>query len=135
MDSSAVEVGEPTDVDLALAEHEASLDRLIKLVEDGALEEHDDLGLVALMQRFERVRNRQSLVDHRFVRDGQARRLPETLTQRSLTVVMAGALRISPAEAARRVRAAENVGDRVACSANRCPRTDRRWPTRNAPGR
>ena len=114
MEISAVGLGEPTAVDLALAAHEASLDHLIKLVEDGGLGDHDDLGLVAVMQRFERLRNRLALVDHRFVTDGETRRLPETLAQRSMTVVLAHALRLSHGEAARRVRAAEQVGERQA---------------------
>ena len=126
MDSGPVEeptvaVGEPSAVELALAAHETSLDHLVKLVEDGGLGEHDDLGLLAVMQRFERLRNRHALVDHRFVRDGQARSLPERLTQRSMTVVLAGALRLSHAEAARRVRAAEQVGERFAMTGEPLP--------------
>ena len=74
--------------------HEASLDHLVKLVADGGLDDHDDLGLVSVMQRFERLRNRHALVDHRFVRDAEGRSLPAALTQRSMTVVLAGALRI-----------------------------------------
>ena len=121
MESAGAEVEELTPVDLALAAYEASFDQLLKLVEDGGLDEHDDLGLVALMQRFERLRNRQSLIDHRLVRDGQTRQLPEKFTQRSMAVVLAGALRISHAEAARRVRAAEQVGERLAMTGQPLP--------------
>ncbi len=122
MDSTTVEVGKPTAVDLALAAHETSLEQLIKLVEDGGLDDHDDLGLVTLMQRFERLRNRHALLDHRFVRDGETRSLPESLAQRSMAVVLAGALRISHAEAARRVRAAAQVGERVSMTGQPLPR-------------
>ncbi len=105
---------EPSAVDLALAACETALDRLVKLVEDGGFGDLDDLALVGFTQRFERLRNRQSLVDDRIVTDGEARRLPETLTQRSMTGVLAWALRISYGEARRRVRAAEQLGGRQA---------------------
>lgn len=121
MDAAEVGVGARTAVDLALAAHEASLDHLIKLVEDGGLESYDDLGFVAVMQHFERVRNRHALVDHRCVRDGKTRALPERLAQRSMTVVLAGALRISHAEAARRVRAADQIGEQATMTGQPLP--------------
>ncbi|SDU81602.1 HNH endonuclease [Microlunatus sagamiharensis] len=103
---------EATPVELALAAHEASFDHLLKLVGDGGLGDHDDLGLVAVLQRVERLRNRHALLDHALVAEGEARRLPETLTQRSMAGVLTSALRLSRGEAARRVRAAEQLGSR-----------------------
>ncbi|HEY5822409.1 MAG TPA: DUF222 domain-containing protein, partial [Propionibacteriaceae bacterium] len=100
-------------VDHALDQFLTGIDHLVKVVEDGGLDHHDDAGLVDLMQRFERGRNRLSLIDHRIIRDGQARDLPGRLCQTSMVTVLAAALRISGAEASRRVRATEQVGDRV----------------------
>ena len=100
-------------VERALADVGSALDALVEAGEAGGLESVDDLGLVGFLREFERVRNRMSLVDHRAIRDGQARRLPETLTQTSMARVLTQALRISAAEAGRRVRAAEAVGARV----------------------
>ncbi|SDS68886.1 HNH endonuclease [Friedmanniella luteola] len=56
---------------------------------------------------------RLPLVDHRALRDAAARDVAGTLGQGRLTRVLTQALRISPAEAYRRVRASEQVGDRV----------------------
>ena len=109
MDGAAQEA---TALERALAAHEASFELLLTLVADGGLADHDDLGLMALTQRVERLRNRSAVLDHAFVAEGEARRLPETLTQRSMAGVLAWALRISRGEAARRVRAAEQLGPR-----------------------
>jgi len=100
---------EATPVELALDACETAFAHLLKLVGDAGLNDHDDLGLVAIMQRVERLRNRHALLDHALVAEGKARRLPETLTQRSMAGVLAWALRISRGEAARRVRAAEQL--------------------------
>src|SRR4051812_22924798 len=103
-----------TAVDHALDGLSTALDHLVKVVEDGGLDAYDDRQLVTFAQQVEAVRNRTALLDHRLIHDGQARRLPETLTQPSMAGVLAWALRISRGEAARRVRAAEQVGERVA---------------------
>ena len=50
--------GSPTSVEVALDGCEVAFEDLLKVVEDGGLGEHDDLGLVAVVQRFERFRNR-----------------------------------------------------------------------------
>ena len=98
MDGAAQEA---TALERALAAHEASFELLLTLVADGGLADHDDLGLTALTQRVERLRNRSAVLDHAFVAEGEARRLPETLTQRSMAGVLAWALRISRGEAGR----------------------------------
>jgi hypothetical protein len=59
------------------------------------------------------VRNRLSLVDHVGIAAVERRDLPQTLCQGSARRVLTSALRISKAEAARRVRAADAVGPRV----------------------
>jgi Domain of unknown function (DUF222)/HNH endonuclease len=108
-----IEGREATAVDHALDAVEVATAQLIKLVEDGGLDSYDDAGLIGFLQRFERARNRTALVDHRAVRDVQSRRLPEKLTQQNVAGVLSWALRLSRGEAGRRVRAAEQVGERV----------------------
>jgi hypothetical protein len=45
------------------------------------------------------------LVDHRLIADATTRNLPDVLTQGSMTRTLIGVLRLSPGEAARRIRA------------------------------
>ena len=104
---------ELTAVEHALDAFATGLDHLVKVVEDGGLDAHDDAGLVGFLRAFEQTRNRMSLVDHRVVADGVARGLPDRLTQPSMVGVLASVLRLSRAEASRRVRAAAAVGVRV----------------------
>ena len=103
----------PTPVDLALDHLSVGLDHLVKLVEDGGLDAFDDAGLVGFLQGFENVRNRLPLVDHRTITDVVARDLPAKLTQSTASRMLAAMLRLSPGEAARRVRAAEAVDERM----------------------
>jgi hypothetical protein len=103
----------PCPVDLALDALSTSLDHLVKLVEDGGLEVLDDAGLVGFLQGFERLRNRLPLVDHQVITDATRRQLPDALCQTSMARVLTTSLRISVPEAARRVRAAEAVAERM----------------------
>jgi Domain of unknown function (DUF222)/HNH endonuclease len=105
---------EATAVDHALDAFRVAAAGLVKVVEDGGFDAFDDQGLIGFLQDFERVRNRLALVDHRAVRDAEVRRLPEKVTQPNLRGVLSWALRLSRGEAGRRVRAAEQVGERVA---------------------
>ena len=100
-------------VDHALDELAASLGRLVAAVESGGLDHHDHGGLVTVMQRFERLRNTMALVDHRMITDAETRGLPDALTQGSMQRVLVSALRLSPGEANRRVRAAQALGPRT----------------------
>jgi hypothetical protein len=100
-------------VDHALDQLTVGLDHLVKLVEDGGLDHFDDPGLVGFLQTFEKVRNRLPLVDHGSIAAVERRDLPQKLCQGSARRVLTSALRISKAEAARRVRAAEAVGPRT----------------------
>ena len=88
----------------ALDQLTTGLDHLVKLVEDGGLDHYDDPGLVGFLQGFEKVRKWLPLVDHAGVVAVEARDLPQTLCQGSVRRVLTSALRISKAEAARRVR-------------------------------
>ena len=103
-------------VDQALDQCQVALDHLVKLVEDGVLDTLDDPGLVRVMQQFETWRNRLPLVDHHVIAAAQARNLPETLCQGSLVRMLIAGLRLSPGEAARRVRAAKACGPRRAAT-------------------
>ena len=102
-----------TPVDHALDQFATSLDHLVKLVDDGGLDHYDHAGLVAVMQGFERVRNRLPLVDHRLISQGEATNLSDALAQGSMPRVLVSALGVSPSEAGRRVRAAAAVGERT----------------------
>ena len=108
-----MDIGDPGQVEQALDDLHLSLDHLLKLVEDRALETLDDTGLVGFLQGFERLRNRLPLVDHQMIREGAARGLPQTLCQGSMTRVLTSTLLISPGEAAGRVRAAETLSERM----------------------
>ena len=103
-------IGNP--VDQALDQLSVGLDHLVKLVEDGGLDHYDDAGFVGFLQAVERVRNRVSLVDHVSIAAVERRNLAQKLCQGSTRRVLTSALRISKAEAGRRVRAAEAVGPR-----------------------
>ncbi len=90
-----------------------ALTLLVNEVEAGGLDHLDAPGLVAFLQDFEAVRNRLPLVDHRALRDAATRDIAATLGQGRLPRLLTSALRISAGEAHRRVRASEQVGDRV----------------------
>ena len=98
-----------------------TLDHLIKLVQDRALETFDDTELVGFLQGFERLRNRLSLVDHQVINEAGRRGLPDRLCRGSLPRMLAATLRISIPEAARRVRAAENLAERMSLTAQPLP--------------
>src|SRR3712207_6267606 len=89
------------------------LDHLLKLVEDRALDEFGNAELVEFVQDFERFRNRLALVDYQTIGAASRRDLPGELCQASLTRMLMAMLRISPAEAARRVRAAQVLAERT----------------------
>ncbi|MET1005803.1 MAG: DUF222 domain-containing protein [Propionibacteriaceae bacterium] len=102
-----------TPVGGALTALSTDLDRLITAVESGGLDHYDDRELLEFIQSFERFRNRLSLVDHRIIADADRRRLASHFTYSTLSALLVSALRISPAEASRRTRAAAAVGERV----------------------
>ena len=108
-----MDVGDPDQLEQALDGLHVSLDHVIKLLEDRALETLDDNGLVGLLQGFERLRNRLPLIDHQMIKEGTARNLAQTLCQGSMTRLLSATLLISPGEAAGRVRAAETLAERM----------------------
>jgi hypothetical protein len=108
------EVAEATPLQHALDGFATALDHLVKVVDDGAVDDLDAVGLVGFLQEFEVVRNRLPVVDHRVIRSAVERDLPHTLCRRSMLQVLMQALLLSPGEASRRVKAAEQLADRQA---------------------
>src|ERR1700712_4805366 len=90
----------------AVAGFAAALDALIDSA-DASLACLDDAGVLGVLQGFERVRNRMAVLDHRLVGEWERRDLPARQSQPSVARFLAPLLRLSPAEANRRVRAAE----------------------------
>ena len=97
----------------ALEGFSAALDLLIKVADDGGLDDLDADELIGFAQDLERVRNRISLLDHRIIATATVRDIPGRLCQRSMTQVLTSSLRISAAVAHRRVRAADHLGPRL----------------------
>src|SRR5947208_1484567 len=89
------------------------LDHLQKILDDGGLGELSNAERIVFLQRLEQGRNKIAVVDHALIADCVAHDLPGELTQTSMTRVLTQTLRISPAEASRRVLAAAQVGVRV----------------------
>lgn len=98
---------------MALAALSAGLDRLVADLDDGGLDHLDNGELLGFLQQFEAVRNRMPVVDHRLLVEAGKRDLATWSGQGRLTRLLTSALRISPGEAGRRVRAAEQLGPRV----------------------
>jgi hypothetical protein len=97
----------------ALDQLQLAVEHVIKSVDEGGADGYDNAEFVTAMQAFEQIRNRLSVVDHRLIADGMVRELPDRLTQRSMAQVLVSALRLSPGEAARRIRAAEKLGEQT----------------------
>ena len=96
-----------------LAAFGAAVDGLHAALDEDVLQTLDDHALIGFMQTFERLRNRLSLVDHHVVADADRRGLASNLSERNTAAVLISALRLSPAEAFRRVHAAAACGPRV----------------------
>jgi hypothetical protein len=105
--------GEPTSMAHALAVWVAASAQLIKAADDGGLEEFGGLGVVEFMQKFERTRNRLSVVDHQAIAAAERLDLLTVLCQGSMRRVLVSVLGLSKIEAGRRIRAAEAVGPRI----------------------
>src|SRR3954452_14071055 len=113
MEMEGGQSGGATPVDHPLDALSTTLDHLVKVVEDGGLDAYDDHGLLGFARSFEQVRRRSVLVDHRLVRacrlDGSRRPSGSPSTG----ALLGWLLRVSRGEASRRVRAAEQLGERV----------------------
>ena len=66
-----------------------------------------------MWQRFETLRNRQPLIDHRLIADAEAHHLAEEYCSSSINQFLIRVLQLSPGEAASRIRAAAALGPRT----------------------
>jgi hypothetical protein len=96
-------------VESALARLDGVVDALFEL----DLDRCADQEILAAWRAFETVRRRMEALDHRFVAQANQRSLAFANGCRSTAVLARQLLRIGPAEAAARVRAAGNLGPRV----------------------
>jgi hypothetical protein len=99
-------------VALAFDAFRTGVDHLLKVLDDGGLDDVEQAGLLDFMHDVEQERNRLALIDHEVIRRAVQLDLPHRLCQGSMGRVLTSALRISKGEAARRVRAAAGVGPR-----------------------
>ena len=97
----------------ALLRLREAVDELVEAVESGGLDHLDAAGKVALWQGFETERRRLPLVDHALIGDARTTDLPGHFAFASLPMMLINTLRLSPGEAASRVRAADAVGRQV----------------------
>jgi hypothetical protein len=111
--TSAVQSDVVTPVDHAFDQLSTGLDHLIKVVEDGGLDHYDDNQLVRFHQAFETLRARMPIVEHHIITHEERRDLPGRRLQPNLVQLLSHMLRLSAAEASRRVRAAQAVGPRA----------------------
>ena len=100
-------------LDEALDTFENSLAELITTVDTGGLDHLSAEEKVAVWQRFETIRNRQPLIDHRLIADAEANHLSEEYCSSTMNQFLIRVLQLSPGEAATRVRAAAAVGPRT----------------------
>jgi uncharacterized protein DUF222 len=116
----SMELGDPTAttrepcsrLDEALDTFQDSLTDLITTFDTGGLDQLSAEEKVAAWQRFETLRNRLPLIDHRLIADAETHHLSEEYCSASLTQFLIRVLQLSPGEAATRIRAATAVGPR-----------------------
>jgi hypothetical protein len=105
--SSALQVGRAT---VALARAHESVDELL----DADLTLDSDGELLGAYREVERLSRRLAAVEHAFIAQLDARSLPASTGAGSTAALLRGLLRLHPAEAKARVRAAEAAGPRRA---------------------
>ncbi|MDN5803982.1 MAG: HNH endonuclease [Microlunatus sp.] len=88
------------------------LQHLIKVVDDGALNDLGTHSLMEFLQDFEQIRNMMPVIDGAAIQYGTEQGVPGVLCQRTMTQVLLNGLRLSAGEACRRVKAAEHLADR-----------------------
>ncbi|WP_114560034.1 HNH endonuclease signature motif containing protein [Desertihabitans aurantiacus] len=99
-----------------MAEALGALERALDVVERAVAQgvgASDDEALLDALRRVERVRNRLPVLDHPVLAEVDRRELPQRLCRGTTRRFLAGLLRLSPAEAARRARAAEVLAPRT----------------------
>jgi len=112
-----MELGESSDqrtpLDTALDTFESALLDLTTTAESGGLDQLDAEELMAVWQRFERIRNKLPLVDHSLIAAAAASDLAREYCSSTITQFLIRVLHLSHGEAATRVRAAAAVGPRT----------------------
>ena len=113
-----MELGDPTAtprsrLDEALDTLDAAVADLIGTFENGGLDQLSAEEKVAVWQRFETLRNTLPLVDYNLIADAEAHHLSEEYCSASINQFLIRVLRLSPGEAATRIRAAAALGPRT----------------------
>jgi hypothetical protein len=90
------ELAEPTPLQHAPDEFVTAFGHLVKVVDDGALDDLDAAGLVGFLQEFEAIRNQFPVVDHRVIQSAIGRDLPHTLCRRSMVQVFDAGVAVVP---------------------------------------
>ena len=103
---------DPSPLDAALDTLDHALTDLIATVESGGLDQLDATAKLAVLQRFETLRNKLPVVDHGLIADAEASDLPGSHCFSNMTQFLVRILKVSRGEAASGVRAAAAVGPR-----------------------
>jgi hypothetical protein len=111
-DSTTAEPDQRSVVDEALDRFDAALTDLISTTETSGLDQLHADQQVAVWRRFETIRNKLPLVDHRLIAAADAADLPREYCSATMTQFLVRVLQLSHGEAAARVRAAAAVGPR-----------------------
>jgi hypothetical protein len=105
-------------MDEALDGLDAALTDLINTAETSGLDHLEADQQVAVWQRFERLRNRLPLVDHRLIAAADAADLPREYCSATMAQFLVRVLQLSHGEAASRVRAQPHSDPAAPCLAN-----------------
>jgi hypothetical protein len=112
-DSTTTQRHQRTLVDEALDRFDAALTDLISTAETGGLDHLEPDQQVAVWQRFERLRNKLPLIDHRLIAHADTADLPREYCSATMTQFLVRVLQLPHGEAAARVRAAAALGPRT----------------------
>jgi hypothetical protein len=100
-------------MEMALDTFDAALTDLINTAENSGLDQLENHEQVAVWQRFERLRNKLPLVDHRLIAAADAADLAREYCSATMTQFLVRVLQLPHGEAAARVRAAAALGPRT----------------------
>lgn len=103
---------ESAGLSVAIDSVRTAVTHVIKLADDGGLNDFDTIGLMQLLRHFQGVLNLLSVFDQALIQHCVEQRVAEDLCFRNLRAVMVSALQVSTAEAGRRVKAADRFADR-----------------------
>jgi hypothetical protein len=112
-DSTTAETHQRTLVEGILDKLNDDIAELVTAVETGGLERLEPDQQVAVWQRFERLRNKLPLIDHRLIAAADTADLAREYCSATMTQFLVRVLQLPHSEAAARVRAAAAVGPRT----------------------